>query len=189
MKRVHSGVFRQSDWDVADMYDRMYMHLVEPLRWDLTEHEALELQKLTSVWRIMMRKTAPRDRIKLIAATVECSDRTAHRLMERANRLFGETLRIDHEMELSIAYHKFMRLHDKAIKHGDFDAARRSLDSAMKVRSEIEARQPKAKKVYAQLIFTDDPGALAPGEAEELDYEEIEEGVLELEAIGVPSGD
>jgi hypothetical protein len=101
-----------------------------------------------------------------------------------------ETLDLDHELELRLAYHRFMNVHEKAKKDGDYDSAMRSLERAMKVRTDLEERQPKKLKIYPEIVFTSDPLAITARNAEDLEFEDLyEENLLESEAIGVSEGD
>jgi hypothetical protein len=92
-----------------------------------------------------------------------------------------------------------MKIHDKARDNDKtddtqkaLDVARRALESAMKVREQLEQRQPKALRSYAEVMFTDDPKALRARNTEDIEFEDLshaEEDILELETVGIPTGD
>lgn len=196
MGRIKQKIYTEREWKDADPLDRLYIHLMEPERWELTDGEERKLDILNGVWKIVVKRASPRERIRLITKTYDCTERSAHRYIQEATKLFMETLDIDHELELRLAYHRFMKIHERA-KANDksdetqkaLDTARRALESAMKVREQLELRQPKQMRHYAQVLFTDDPKALTARNAEDVDFEEYaEESILELEAVGIPSG-
>lgn len=193
--RRKQRIYTERDWKAADGLDRLYIHLMEPERWVLSELEETKLEGLRTTWKIICQKSRQRERLLLIAEMCQVTERTAYRYMQDAVALFGETLHIDHDLELHLAYERYLSIHEAAKKEEDWDNARRALDSAMGVRHEIEARVPKDKKVYTAIIFTSDPSALRArnDDAETLDFDELPahatESVLERQAIGVPAGD
>lgn len=193
MSKPKQRIYTQADWEAADALDRLYMHLMEPERWVLNAYEEDKLDNLNQVWKIIVKKASPRERIRIITHTLNCCDRSAFRYIQDATKLFMETLDLDHDLELRLAYHRFSRLHDEARKAEDWDSARRALDSAMNIRAQIEARQPKQLRMYASLIFTDDPKALTARNSDHTDIEfedlsHAEEGLLELKAVEFSKG-
>jgi hypothetical protein len=199
MSRPKQRIYTLKDWNDADPLDRLYMHLMEPDRWALNESEENKFDILSGVWKIMVKKASPRERIRLISRTYDCTDRCAFKYVQEATKLFLETLDVDHELELRLAYHRFMKIHDKARDNDKtddtqkaLDVARRALESAMKVREQLEQRQPKALRSYAEVMFTDDPKALRARNTEDIEFEDLshaEEDILELETVGIPTGD
>ncbi len=133
---------------------------MEPDRWVLSAPEEDKMDALTTTWKIIVKKASPRERIRLITRSLDCTERTAYRYIQDATKLFMETLDLDHELELRLAYHRFSRIHDEARTDKDWDGARRALDSAMNIRAQIESRQPVKVKSYARLIVVDDPKAI-----------------------------
>ena len=191
MSRTKQRIYTEKEWKDADSLDRLYIHLMEPERWVLNAYEEDKLDILTGVWKIIVKKASPRERIRIITRTYDCTERSAFRYVQDATKLFMETLDVDHELELRLAYHRFMTLHDKAKSDGDYDSAMRSLERAMKVRLDLEERQPQKKKVYPVIQFVSDPLALVPRNLEDLNFEELEyeENLLESEANRVSEGD
>jgi hypothetical protein len=194
MSRAKQRIYTEREWKDADPMDRLYMHLMEPERWNLNEIEENKLDILSGVWKIMVKKASPRERIRIISRTYDCTERSAFRYVQEATRLFLETLDVDHELELRLAYHRFMKIHEKA-KENDksddtqkaLDVARRALESAMKVREQLEQRQPKKARIYADVVFTDDPKALRARNTEDIEFEDLDESILELEAVSIPA--
>lgn len=182
--RKKPRIYTERDWQAADGLDRLYIHLMEPGRWALMPQEADKLEALRTAWKIICQKSRQRERLLLIAEMCGVTERSAYRYMQDAVALFGETLHIDHDLELHLAYERYLSIHEAAKKEEDWDNARRALDSAMTVRHEIEQRQPKRAKVYAAIFFTNDPAALRPRnqeEGEEIDFDELDgtQSVLE----------
>lgn len=192
--RKKPRIYTERDWKAADGLDRLYIHLMEPERWALMPQEEEKLEALRTAWKIICQKSRQRERLLLIAEMCGVTERSAYRYMQDAVALFGETLHIDHDLELHLAYERYLSIHEAAKKEEDWDNARRALDSAMTVRHEIEARQPKREKVYAAILFTTDPAALQARnrEGEEIDFDELPshatESVLERETTELPAG-
>lgn len=191
MGRNKQRIYSLREWEAADPLDRLYIHLLEPERWNLNPKEEEMLDRLRKVWAIVCEKSTQRARIKLISEQIEVSERTVQRYINDSIRLFGDILRVDMDLELSLAYERYMKLYSKAVKAEDFDTARRCQDSATAILDKIEARQPKQQKVYAELIFTSDPAAIKARNSEELEFEDLpdaEESLLEREATELPAG-
>lgn len=184
-------IYTEREWQAADGIDRLYIHLLEPDRWALNNQEAEYLDRLRKVWAIVCEKPTQLARIRLISEQIEVSERTVQRYIKDAMHLFGDVLRVDVELEMQLAYDRYLNLYQKALDDDDYDTARRCHDSAMDILLKIEARTPRTAKVYAALVFTSDPAALSARNAEELEFEDVthgEESLLESEAIGIPAG-
>lgn len=192
MSKQPKRIYTERDWQAADPLDRLYMHLMEPQRWVLNSNEDDRLDRLRKVWAIMCEKATTRERIALISEQVEVTERTVYRDMEDAKRLFGDILNFDIELELRLAYDRYMELYEKAKADKDYDTARRCHDSALGVLAQIEQRTPKKQKIYPQITFTDDPKALRSrnDNSEALDFEEIPShaSLLERETVELPAG-
>lgn len=181
-------IYTEADWKAADGVDRLYLHLLEPDRWELTYAEEDRLDCLRKVWAIMCKTSTPRARIKLIMQHIDVTERTVYVYINDATALFGDMLKVDLDTELALSYARFMKLYDKAKSGGDYETARRCQDNALAVLDKIEARSPKDAKKYATLTFTDNPAALsARNEGELIEFEDVEAGVLELQTVGVSS--
>ena len=193
MSRQPKRIYTERDWQAADPLDRLYIHLMEPHRWTLNGVEEERLDRLRKVWAIMCEKATTRERITLISELVDVTERTVYRDMDDAKRLFGDILKLDIDLELRLAYDRYMELYEKAKDEKDYDTARRCQDSALVVLAQIEAKAPKKGKVYAQILFTNDPAALRPrnqDEGEEIEYDDLDgtQSVLEREAVELPAG-
>ena len=193
MSRQPKRIYTERDWQAADPLDRLYIHLMEPNRWPLNGMEEERLDRLRKVWAIMCEKATTRERLKLISEQVTVNERTIYRDMDDAKSIFGDILKIDLELELRLAYDRYMELYEKAKDEKDYDTARRCQDSALNVLAQIEAKTPKKGKVYAQILFTNDPAALRPRneeEGEEIEFDELDgsQSVLEQQAVELPAG-
>lgn len=193
MSRQPKRIYTEEDWEVADPLDRLYMHLLEPHRWPLNQVEEERLDRLRKVWAIMCDKATTKARIRLISEITEVTERTVYRDMQDAAMLFGDILKYDIDLELRLAYERYMLLFEKAKKDEDYDTARRCQDSALGILAQLEARAPKKGKKYAQLIFTSDPAAIRARnrpEDEEIEFDELTEpaSILEPEAVELPAG-
>lgn len=193
MGRKKVLIYTDAQWAAADAIDRMYMHLLEPERWILTQAEDEMLEQLRQVWAIICKKSTQRERIRLISEQISVSERTVTRYIENAQHLFGDMLKVDLDIELALAYDRYMKLYEKARKAKDFDAARRCQDSAVIILEKIEARAPVKKKEYTGIIFTDDYQHLQSRlqDAEDADFQILPDEktrLLEPEAVKVPPG-
>ncbi len=189
MSRTKDKLYTEADWEAADPIDRLHMHLMEPERWTLTQAEDEKLETLRQVWSIVCNKTTQRARIRLISLHIDVTERTVQRYINDAQHLFGEILKVDVDIELDLAYARFMKLHDKACKDKDYETARRCQDNALNVLERIQVRAPKKAKQYPSITFTSNPAALrARNEGEYTDFEDEPKRVLEPQAIGVPAG-
>lgn len=187
MSRQPKKIYTERDWIAADAMDRLYMHLLEPQRWVLNNAEYERLSRLRVVWSIMCEKSTMRERIALISEQVDVTERTVYRDMQDAKELFGDILKFDVDLELRLAYERYMALYQKAQDEKDYDTARRCQDSALAVLAQLEAREPKKGKKYAAIVFTNDPAALRArnqDEGEEIEFDELDgtQSLLELEA-------
>lgn len=191
MGRQKNLIYTESQWAAADPIDRMYMHLMEPDRWELSHQEDDMLEKLRMVWAIICKKSTQRERIRLISEQIVVSERTVVRYIDNAIHLFGDILKVDMDIELSLAYERYMLLFKKATKAKDFDAAKRCQDSAIAILEKIESRAPAVKKTYPAIMFTDDVKYLRSRTdgSEALEFEMIPENassLLEQEADTAP---
>ncbi len=189
MGRKKVMIYTPEQWAAADAIDRLYMHLIEPERWVLTQAEDEMLEQLREVWAIICKKSTQRHRIRLISRQISVSERTVLRYIENAQHLFGDMLKVDMDIELSLAYGRYMKLYEKAKKAKDYDAARRCQDSAVIILEKIAARAPVKRKEYTGIIFTDDHTHLQSRlDAEDAEFQMIsdeEARLLEPEAVKV----
>ena len=192
MARPKVMIYTEAQWAAADPIDRLYMHLLEPERWTLTQAEDEMLEQLRQVWAIICKKSTPRERIRLISEQIVVSEKTVTRYIQNAQHLFGDMLKVDMDIELALAYGRYMALYEKAKKAEDFDAARRCHDSAMLILEKIESRAPVKQKEYLGIVFTDDHSHLRSRlDAEDADFQILpdeETRLLEPEAVKVPPG-
>ena len=47
MGRIKEKIYTQKDWEDADPLDKLYMHLMEPQRWELTFEQQERLEQLS----------------------------------------------------------------------------------------------------------------------------------------------
>lgn len=181
-------LFSRNDWKEADQLGRIYIHLLQP-EFELEYPDEEKLEQLKQVWAILGKTMSKMKQIRRIEEFCGVTTRTAFKFIDEAQQLFGQILKVDSEVELAAMKERYYRLADKAEKEGDYDTARRCMDSAQALIAKIEASQPAQKRVFATVIFTDDPKALqAQHDGDEIEFEEIDaESVLEQQAIAVPA--
>lgn len=186
MQNKKSKVFSEAEFEQAEGLDRLYMYLMQPDDFWLDQREGLRLEALRSTWAIMCSKPATWRRVKVIMGALHVSEGTARRYIQDASLLFGDILKTDADIEFRILRDKYLSLAERAELAGEFDVARRCYDSASSMMDKIEARTPVQKRVYAAVVFTNDPKALTSRvDAEDVEYEESD--ILELQAAPVPA--
>lgn len=190
LSRKQRQLFTRHDWNQADRLEKIYIHLLQP-EFDLTYEEEDYLDTLKQVWSILGKTMTKMKQVRLIEEFAGVTTRTAFKYIDEAQALFGEILKTDAEMELAALKERYYRLADKAEKDGDFDTARRCIESAQGLIDKIEAMKPKKQRVFATVIFTDDPKALtAQHDGDEIEFEDLgAQRVLEQQAIAVSSGE
>ncbi len=190
MGRQRHKIFSEQDWKDADQIDRLYMHIMEPGRWELSYRDQDKLDLLRETWAIMGKKATWSSRMKLMLQVVDATEGQIAKFYREAQQLFGDLMTVDIETELSAAYQRFMKLYEKAKSAGDFEAARRCHGDAIKVLEMMENRKPKQARTYAEITFTDNPQALRARniDAEDIDFEDASD-ILESEAIKLPADD
>ena len=191
MGRNKEKIYTERDWKDADTLDKLYMHLMEPERWDLSYEQQDKLQMLRQVWAIICDKRTQRERIRLIIDSIPIiSERTIGRLMKDAVHLFGDILKTDVDTELRLMYDRYIEIGVKAEKDSDYDTARRCQDSARDILLQIESRTPVERKQYTAILFTDNPAVIRARNTEYDEFEllnEPETSLLEQQAIAVPA--
>jgi hypothetical protein len=188
MGRPKSKIFTEKDWKDADQLDRIYMHILEPNRWELSFRDQDKLDLLRETWAIMSKKATWTSRLKLMQQVVDAPEGVISKLYRDAQHVFGDLMAVDIETELSASYQRFMKMYEKAQEVGDFEAARRCQGDALKVLQMIEDRKPKQARVYAEISFTDNPQALRARnmDVEDITYEDASH-LLEPKAVELPA--
>ncbi|MBL7780698.1 MAG: hypothetical protein JNM22_05725 [Saprospiraceae bacterium] len=183
-------IFTIDDWTEASQLERMYIHLMQPDEFPLNAPDEIRLEALRETWAVMCSKQSMWRRMKVLRKVFQVSERTIQRYMEDAKYLFGDILKTDVDIELAILRDKYFALAERCELAGDYTGAKNNLKAAEEVIEKIEARQPKAKRVYANVIFTDNPKVLTSRieDAEDVEYVDESADLLELEAIKVPAG-
>lgn len=181
-RKYNKRLFTEKEFREASQIERMHMHLLEPDKWVLTETDAEKLVKLRGVWKIIMANLRPMNRIMAIVEGYSCTERYARELITEAGELFMVTIDFDAELERLITRDRYLKIHEKASKDGDYETAMKALEKADSILKEIEISKPKTQKVYAMITPTTDPTALElpTGDDENyLDYESILESQTE----------
>lgn len=167
------------------------MHLLDPDAFELTYEQEDRLENLRKIWGIMTKHLSTMKRVKLIMREMDVSRRTVFRMMEDAQYLFGDIMKTTAEEELAIMKEKYYRLADRAEKDGDFDTARRCMDSAREIIQKLDDLKPKKQDAFLSIEFTSDPKALTAHahDTEDADFEEIPEAsLLERQTADVSAG-
>lgn len=187
--RRKSEIFTREDFDQADNIGKLYLHLMDPDRFEINNAQADHLEKIEKVWAIMSRKMNTLKRVNLIKEVLAVTHRQAYIYIDEATWLFGDILKTNADAELAMLKEKYYQLASKAENDGDFETARKCYESAEKVIQKIQDAMPGKKRVFTEIVFTSNPKALT--QAEDAEFEELDDeagSVLELQAIAIPSG-
>lgn len=186
MLNKKSRLFSQEEFDLADRIGKIFISLVQPGKFTLSDRDETYLDRLRQVWAIMVEQNVQRDRIKLISEAVEINERSVRDLMRDAQYLFGDILQVDSEFEKAILAERLWILHDKASEAEDYETAGKMLERIIKLKGyDREDGGIKREDLnLPEITFTDNPKALTESTGEYLDYEEGD--ILEPEATGLP---
>jgi len=189
LSKKQRQIFTIDDWKQADRIERIYINLVQR-EFELSYEDEEYLEKLKKVWAILGKTMTKMKQVELIQEFAMVTTRTAFKYIDDAQALFGEILKTDAEIELAALKERYYLLADKAEQLQDYDTARRCMESAQAIIEKIQALNPKKQRVFATVIFTDDPKALtATHDGDEIEFEELgAQSLLEQQAIAVPSG-
>lgn len=171
-------IFTEKDWKDADRLGRIYMHLVEPRKWELSYEDEDHLNRCKAAWESLFAFPTTISRVRHLADTFQMTEMSARKALDDAAKLFGNIMKLNKSLELHMSRERFLGLGKKAEDMGDYEVARRCYESADKVMAEIERQKPPVTKVYPALILTDNPAALTarnqPTDATEADILELE---------------
>lgn len=189
--RKQAQIFTIEEFKAASPLEKIQMHLLQPgleLPYELDDR----LQAYKDIWAILGKTNSTMKRTKQVQELLHLEYSTALRYIKEAEQLFGEVTKVDAEIELAMMKERYLRLADKAEKAKDYDTARRCMENAEAILAKMEANKPRQQRVFAAVIFTDNPKALTAknDDTDDIEFEEIdgEAGLLELEAIRVPAG-
>lgn len=146
---------------------------------------------LRKVWGLLGQTMNKQKQIELICDRCGVDEGVAYRLAKQSEELFGKLSEVDEWIEYQALKQRYYFMADIAEKEGDIETARKCLDSARQIMEQQNAKKPKPARVYAQVVFIDDPKAItSQSDADDIEYEEIgeEDGLLESEAARVPAG-
>lgn len=184
-------IFTAGDWAAASEIDKIYIHMIDPDRFHLTETLAERFKNLRIVWSIYCERHSSAIRIKEIAEQLSVSEPTANRLIKDAMYIFGDLIAVDTKAELEIGYQRYMAMLDMSMEKKDYEQAAKIQANATKLLDSLRLLEKPAKKQYTTIVFTDNPAALRPRneDAEEADYSEIlpNASLLEPETVAIPA--
>jgi len=129
--------------------------------------------------------------VEIIMDQCAVDERLAYRLIRESEEVFGKLSEVDQFIEYSALKQRLYLMADKAEEDEDYETARKCLESARQILDKQNENKPREKRVFAQVVFIDDPKAITSStEADDIEYEDVtgEESVLEPQAVGVSSG-
>lgn len=183
-------IFTQEDWKQASQLERIFIWLIDPKKFDLNHQDEQKYVLLRKIWGILGQTMNKARQVDLICDRCGIDERESYRLVKQAEEIFGKLSEVDEWIEFQSLKQRYYLMADAAEKDGDIETARKCLDSARQIMEQQNAKKPRAARVYAQVVFIDDPKAItSQSDADDIDFEEIgEEGLLESQAVGVPAG-
>ena len=198
MKRVLlKKIFSRNDFlKATTRVERMYMHMVDPTL-QLSEKEEDHLNLLKATYMIVIQGKSRAETARLVKSLTGASGTSEYRLIEEAQRLFGNFEGIDKRVQRGILRDKLMRLleiaeneieenakqaqgdyHNKEgvaiVVNSDTDRPRKIIETLMKLdRLELEDEEGDDNTI-PELIITSDPKALQQpeNEFEEAEYDD-----------------
>lgn len=186
-KRSKPRVYSQADWDTADRFGKILIHLMEPDKWPLNNRDEEYLKRMRQVWAIMVENGSQRTRVKMIGEVMGINERNVKALMEDAQAFFGDLLSVDCALEKAVIAEEYWRLYEKSYDVADYETAAKVLEKLVKLRGydREDGGIKREDLVLPDIIFTSNPKALTTSaeEGEEIDYENLD--LLEPEAVAV----
>ena len=158
-------------------------------KFELNNQDEQKYVLLRKIWGILGQTLNKARQVELICDRCGIEEREAYRLIKQAEEIFGKLSEVDEWIEFQSLKQRYYLMADLAEKEGDYETARRCLDSARQIMEQQNAKKPREARVYAQVVFVDNPKAItSQADADDIDYEEIEDGVLEPEATRFSAG-
>jgi hypothetical protein len=183
-------IFTKDDWKQANQLERIHIWLVDPRNFELNHTDEEKFKMLRMIWGILGQTMNKQKQVDMIIDRCYVDERMAYRLIKEAEELFGKLSEVDQFIEYTALKQRLYLMADQAEQEKDYETARKCLESARQILDKQNENKPREKRVFAQVIFMDDPKAItSSSEADDIEYEEVtgEERVLEPQAVGVPS--
>jgi hypothetical protein len=161
---------------------------MQPDRFPLNTRDEEFLEQMRQVWAIMVDVNVQRERIILISQLLQVNERRVRDIIQDAQLLFGDLLKVDAEFEKSLIKERLWKLHDVALEAGDYETAGKMLERITRLQGyDREDGGIKREDIaLPQIIFSSNPKALTDNI--EADYAESEEvHLLEPEADPIPA--
>ena len=179
----------EEDWKQANQLERIFIWIVDSNKFELNNQDEQKYVLLRKIWGILGQTLNKARQVELICDRCGIEEREAYRLIKQAEEIFGKLSEVDEWIEFQSLKQRYYLMADLAEKEGDYETARRCLDSARQIMEQQNAKKPREARVYAQVVFVDNPKAItSQADADDIDYEEIEDGVLEPEATRFSAG-
>ncbi len=189
-RRSKPRVYSQADWDTADRFGKILIHLMEPDKWPLNNRDEEYLKRMRQVWAIMVENGSQRTRVKMIGEVMGINERNVKALMEDAQAFFGDLLSVDSALEKAVIAEQYWLLYEKAYGGGDYDTASKVLEKLVKLRGydREDGGIKREDLVLPEIEFTSNPKSLnaSADEGEVIDYEDLD--LLEPQAVAVFAG-
>lgn len=164
MQKPKQRIFSERDFMGGTRLDRVYMHLIEPARFHLTLEEEEYLDQIQKVWAVVLEYPIQRERVKMIQAQFDLHVTQIKARINDALSLFGDTFKVNKQLELHVARERYLLMAKKCEEDGDYENAKKCLDKATELIPLLEEFDTPDERVLPGLVFTSDPNALTEGE-------------------------
>lgn len=190
MKRLRHRVYSEAEFKAEDRIGKIYISLLQPNDFQLNAQDDIHLERMRKVWTIMLANDTQKARIKLISEVMGINERNVKAIMDDAQYLFGDILRVDSEFEKALIVERQWQLFKKAKKAKDYEGASKILDRITKLKGyDREDGGIKREDLeLPEITFTSNPKALlADTSGEYIEHEDLD--LLEPEAVGVSASE
>jgi len=166
-------VFTDAAFKNAGKVERMYIHMMNPEFFMLTDTEASRLEQLKDCFALVNHTVSPTEQIRLILETIREIDswEMANKLKNEMEQLFGDIVTRNRDYTRTLYINKLRELSVLAERDEDYAEARRCIVAAAKLDHmdlpEQQKFDPEMNKI-PKAIFTNDISDLEIEEAEEV---------------------
>lgn len=160
LQDVH--LYNHEKFKRAGRIHRLHIHMTDPDRFKLENHEQRLLVRLNEAWSLIKNIGVRGDAIDTIMAHFKCTRVQAGHYYEDTTELYGSMMNGDRDYERLFLRDKFYKLYEMAEAKGDIQEARQCLAMIAKLDGLDQkpgTTAPRAPEI-PQPVFTNNPNAL-----------------------------
>lgn len=174
-KLLNSRLYKQSDWKSASRLERIYIHLMQPEDFALSEKDEDYHEDLKVIFVIIqdeLNSSAAIPKIRDVLPNIG-SDARLYRMISDCKELYGNIVDSNKKFDRYVVGQKFIEIYKKALEAKEIDVARLALYNYTKLMGldqPDEGFDPESINLPT-IVFSDDPKLL---NAEDVEYEDLE---------------